>query len=435
VNNTVDSDSNQNVKKPLSDLCNDYFVPLCALSTSDALTGGEWKQLELHLAICSSCREIKAQYDAIIATTLPAMAAEHPQPDDPTPVPWSVEQAEESLMQRIERENISPDKTTQSLAPSSRWRLPWPYAGAAIFIVVAGSSGYYLGLLHGRSMLPTSSQVMTHPDVDQTARGAIRAASRRAAANDDHHTTVEVMNLRRRLRASLAGTAILEGQMRLLQGQLAEQAADFESNSRSRANLETQLSLAHATAKGLRDKLDLAMAQVPHDVVQSQSLQEQINDLSASVQQKDREIAQREELLQHDRDIRNLISARDLYIAEVYDVAKSGKTQKAFGRVFYTKGKSLVFYAYDLDQQPGVKLASTFQAWGRKGFDQPRDINLGIFYQDDQYKKRWVLKSDDPVTLSQIDAVFVTVEPHGESAKPSGKPLLFTYLRLSPNHP
>jgi hypothetical protein len=116
-------------------------------------------------------------------------------------------------------------------------------------------------------------------------------------------------------------------------------------------------------------------------------------------------------------------------------VAKTGKTQKPFGRVFYTKGKSLIFYAYDLDQQPGVKLASTFQAWGRKGIDQQQDINLGIFYQDDQNKKRWILKSNDPVTLTQIDAVFVTVEPNGESSKPSGKPLLFTYLRLTPNHP
>jgi len=150
---------------------------------------------------------------------------------------------------------------------------------------------------------------------------------------------------------------------------------------------------------------------------------------------KDQQLSKHEEMLEHDRDIRNLIGARDLYIAEIYDVAKTGKTQKPFGRVFYTKGKSLVFYAYDLDQQPGVKLASTFQAWGRKGIDQQHDINLGIFYQDDQSKKRWILKSNDPTTLAQIDAVFVTVEPPGESSKPSGKPLLFTYLRLTPNHP
>jgi hypothetical protein len=31
--------------------------------------------------------------------------------------------------------------------------------------------------------------------------------------------------------------------------------------------------------------------------------------------------------------------------------------------------------------------------------------------------------------------VFVTVEPNGGSQRPSGKPLLFAYLRIHPNHP
>jgi hypothetical protein len=45
------------------------------------------------------------------------------------------------------------------------------------------------------------------------------------------------------------------------------------------------------------------------------------------------------------------------------------------------------------------------------------------------------LKCDDPKTLAQIDAVFVTVEPNGGSHKPSSKPLLFAYLKVNPNHP
>jgi hypothetical protein len=45
-----------------------------------------------------------------------------------------------------------------------------------------------------------------------------------------------------------------------------------------------------------------------------------------------------------------------------------------------------------------------------------------------------VLKANDPKSLDDIDAVFVTVEPSGGSHHPSGKPLLFAYLRVSPNH-
>jgi hypothetical protein len=103
--------------------------------------------------------------------------------------------------------------------------------------------------------------------------------------------------------------------------------------------------------------------------------------------------------------------------------------------VFYTKGKSLIFYAYDLDQQVGAKSASSFQAWGRRGPDRQQALNLGVFYADSSSKKRWVLRFDDPKALEQIDAVFVTVEPNGGSHKPSAKSLLFTYLRLDPNHP
>jgi hypothetical protein len=146
-------------------------------------------------------------------------------------------------------------------------------------------------------------------------------------------------------------------------------------------------------------------------------------------------IAEERELLDRDRDVRNLISARNLYIAEIYDVAQTGDTQRPFGRVFYTKDKSLIFYGYDLDQQPGVKKAAAFQAWGGRGADRQHAVSLGLLFKDDANQKRWVLKFNDAKTISQIDAVFVTVEPEGGSAKPSGKPLLFTYLRLDPNHP
>ena len=55
------------------------------------------------------------------------------------------------------------------------------------------------------------------------------------------------------------------------------------------------------------------------------------------------------------------------------------RRKRPTGRVFYTKGKSLIFYAYDLDQEPGVKNASTFQAWGRRGPDREQALNLGNF--------------------------------------------------------
>ena len=79
--------------------------------------------------------------------------------------------------------------------------------------------------------------------------------------------------------------------------------------------------------------------------------------------------------------------------------------------------------------------ASTFEAWGRRGPDWKQAYKLGVFYEDNASKRRWVAKSTDKKTLDQIDAVFVTVEPNGGSQQPTGKPLLFAYLKVTPNHP
>jgi hypothetical protein len=232
-----------------------------------------------------------------------------------------------------------------------------------------------------------------------------------------------------------AEIAQLKAEQSRLEQAKSDTEADRNHSDQQRANLAKQLELAQANLQVTQQKLDAVTAQATQDAARVVSLEQKINDLTSSMHDQGRELAREQDLLDHDRDIRELMGSRDLYIAEVYDVAKTGDTQKPFGRVFYTKGKSLIFYAYDLDQQPGLKTASTFQAWGRRGPDRDHAVNLGVFYQDNANKKRWVLKSDNPKTLAEIDAVFVTVEPNGGSSHPSSKPLLFTYLRVEPNHP
>jgi hypothetical protein len=106
--------------------------------------------------------------------------------------------------------------------------------------------------------------------------------------------------------------------------------------------------------------------------------------------------------------------------------------KKPFGRIFYTKDHSLVFYGYDLDKQAGLKQAVAFQGWGSG--DDKKEVSLGLFYQDDK-NKRWVLQFNDTKTLARLNMVFVTAEPQGGSAKPTGKPLLLAYLQVQPNHP
>jgi hypothetical protein len=215
------------------------------------------------------------------------------------------------------------------------------------------------------------------------------------------------------------------------------QSSDAEKQeiTQERGNLSQKYDALEASLQKTQTELDSIRLQRSQDGERSASLQAQIKDLTGELRDRESALNRADELLEHDRDIRDLMGARDLYIAEVYDVARDGATQKTYGRVFYTKGKSLVFYAYDLDQQGGMKNANTFKAWGRRGPDNAQALDLGVFFEDSAAKKRWVLKFDDPQKLAEIDAIFVTVEPNGGSHKPSGKPLLFAYLKIDSNHP
>jgi hypothetical protein len=408
---------------------------VCALSTSETLTVEEWKELQEHLAVCAECRKLKRQYEALVTHTIPELAldsepAETGREHDPLP-PVSAEYA---LLQRLDAEE-DPDTAQPSAPPLSiykwgRWRR---WGAAAALVIATCATGYWAGLHEGKSPdRGAQSAAVAKSDQSTPSHPQIRPAPppTGSVSSRDNASVLEA-----ELRATQLEAAKLREQKEQLEARLSQQGADLDRGAEKRAELDKKLAATQTSLQALENKLDLATQQNGQETAQFVEQQSHISELSASLRERNQKIAQDEQLLEHDRDIRNLMGARDLYIAEIYDVAKNGDTQKPFGRIFYTKGKSLVFYAYDLDQQRGVKRASTFQAWGRTGSDTKHDRNLGIFYQDDINKQRWILKSNDARTLSQIDAVFVTVEPNGESAKPSGKPLLFTYLRMTPNHP
>jgi anti-sigma-K factor RskA len=126
------------------------------------------------------------------------------------------------------------------------------------------------------------------------------------------------------------------------------------------------------------------------------------------------------------------MGARDLHIIDVHDMDARGEA-RPFGRIFLTEGKRLIFYAYDLDSTKAKN--ASFQAWGQSTDGGRKAVSLGILYLDDQKQSRWALKVEDPNLLSEIDSLFVTVEPHGGTEKPTGKKLMYAFLRNPINHP
>jgi hypothetical protein len=411
------------------------FLSLCALSTTGELTVEEWTRLNAHLAQCEECRHAKQEYERVVATTIPALGAESTYESDAGSPPgaWSIEQAEADLMDALLEEPSPVKENPRSEPKSIPWKHPRLLAIAALILATCSTAAYQIGILQSRK--PEVADVRTAAPVAKApARVEPPAPVPMPAPEKTSPEAEELDRLRNEARLNQSELTKLKDQQSQLEDELAKATEALRQTQQDRTDLSQQLAQAQANAQSLQAKLSQVGDRTSLDTEQALAANKQVEDLRASVEAKDKEIAQDQELLQHDRDIRNLISARNVYMAEIYDVAKTGDTQKPFGRVFYTKDKSLVFYGYDLDQQHGFKKASTFQAWGR-GVDQQHAISLGLLYLDDANQKRWVLKFNNAKTISQIDAVFVTVEPEGGSTKPSGKPLLFTSLRIDPNHP
>jgi hypothetical protein len=448
----------------------DEFLELCALATTEWLSVEERRRLDEHLARCLDCREALRQYQALVANGIPD-AAFHAAPDDGqgSDPAWSIDEAEASLFARLDRERghegvreagrepgrnraapahsadwkaAAPPAPLAPLArsassPDALWRhMWWQFAAGLVLAAALGFSVYLTGIRRGAEMARlTAPPVATRADSVGARTAEAAASAEQQEAADLRRRNAELAVLRNRIAKQSARLAHLGAERAGIEGSLGRAEADQRSLEQARDDLAQQLAAAQAEVRQVRQQLEMDAAHDAADDIRVAALRRQVGELNAGAQQMDQELAREEELLDHDRDIRQLMSSRNLYIAEVYDVARNGRTQKPFGRVFYTKGKSLIFYAYDLDQQPGLRESSTFQAWGRRGPDEAHAVSLGIFYVDRAAQRCWVLKADNPKALADIDAVFVTVEPPGGSSHPSSKPLLFAYLRIEPNHP
>ena len=450
----VDNGSSGEVWPVSASESHNEFLELCALTTTDLLTSEERSRLNKHLPDCPECREALAQFQALANAGLPAAAAASADSRQAEKCSdgWSAEEAEAALFARLdhdEEREVPEEELAESSSRSAGlddlpempagqidplWQqIWWHYAAAAVLIAVLIFSVYRAGLRRGSDMalsgIPTSRPASrlaldTHPGSTTPPLQQATAATRDGAGEQQ---------MRREMRRKETELGELESRAAKLDQNLEASETERLQLEQKVTDLGRQLAASQTALEGARGRLDVTASQNASGTVRMLALEKQVEELKTSLSERDQEIAREQELLSHDEDIRELMGSRDLYIAEVYDVAKNGHTQKPFGRVFYTKGKSLIFYAYDLDQQPGIRAADTFQAWGLRGPDQA--VNLGILYVDNAAGKRWVLKADNPRTIKDIDAVFVTIEPHGGSQKPTGKRLLFAYLKVEPNHP
>jgi hypothetical protein len=424
------------------------FVELCAFSTSGPLTETEASELRIHLLECRECREAMAEFCFVAidgASLLVPADAEIISENASEQQHWRQENAKRVLLARIaaecsaERKPDSPPRYLGSV-PSATGilaALSWQQklqCGATLVVVLSllAVGGYRFGKVPIRERAP----------VGQAVEMQRQLLSERSALEEQLKSrSVSIGELSRELEFRTGTIRELKRQLSDVQSlgknhesEMSSALAQNTAITSERDSLLSKLKDAETSRSSLQAELDALRSERRGDLLRVSSLEMHIDQLNGRLKETQDTVAQQQDFLVSDRDIRELMGARNLYITDVMDVDKNGHTKKPFGRIFYTKGKSLVFYAFDLEQQRGLQNAA-FQLWGQRGSDRNGSLNMGIFYLDNEANRRWVLKFDDPEKLAQINAVFVTVEPNGGSQKPAGKQLLYASLRTLPNHP
>ena len=418
------------------------FEQLCALAATGDLTAEEFVRLRQHLHECSMCRDAYSEFHGLIYDGLAKLA--------PPPRPsWFAGRfgLKARLLDRIRREGIEVPRST----PAEFKRVLIPAAMTA-GIFISAFAGYSWRGMHIPA--PPPPEAGSKPSDGELAaltrrvgdlEQQLAAARSFAAPPPDPQPTADVA--RKRELTDEISALRHDYQTALQAKQRLEDSAAALSLQIER--LSTELRAAHAESAGLKEKVretEVLLARAQQDleplriargtdtriIAQQQA---RLEELAARVREQSETVQREQELLAAGKDIRDLMSARNLRIVDVQDVGAPGTKRSIPGRIFYTQGKSLIFYAYDLQNRGNLEKVS-FQVWGKRdGRSQPAR-SLGILYVDDAAQKRWVMKFEDPDVLAQIDQVFVTAEPRGGSSRPTGKQLLSAaFLNDQANHP
>jgi predicted RNase H-like nuclease (RuvC/YqgF family) len=155
----------------------------------------------------------------------------------------------------------------------------------------------------------------------------------------------------------------LEVHSREIEAAVSKAEKELKTVSERRDGLMVQLRQAEQSYRDLQAELVSLRAEHERALLNTAALQSKVDDLAAANRDQERRLDDDERFLASDRDIRELMGARKLYITDVFDVDSGSRTRKPYGRVFYTQNKSLISYAFDLDHQAGVRTPA-FSRWG-----------------------------------------------------------------------
>ena len=408
-----------------------HYEELAALAAGGYLGDEELSEFQRHAESCAQCQSGVAQFGEVVHFGLPlvqsrlrrgiSMITDRPNPG-----------AIERFLKRASAEGIE-------FSPDVRKRNSFPKLNLSFAAGVAVFAALLFGLLYG-SHVPGH----TAPQRDQQNAAQVQQqleqlrrqnSSLDATVSRLQQTLVEQQHESEGLRAQLtaqnaAATSARSNNEQALSAatlSASHDAQSLEEAEAQRKKLEKQLADAGAELARLNQARTSDQAELVAEQVQINQLSEQLKTATTNIDM-DRQLAAA------GKDVRDLMGARQLHVVDVRDTDPNGKAGKAFGRVFLTEGKSLIFYAFDLTDAKKINAKQTFQVWGQQEGKTGSVRSLGFLYVDDKAQRRWALKTEDAAAVNEIDSVFVTVEPEGGAKKPSSQRLLYAYLGEA-NHP
>jgi hypothetical protein len=430
---------------------------MCTLAVTGQLGGAQMCELDEHIAGCESCRKYLESIAQVSVQTMPLLAEKHgpaskigpPQGirerflarlaseangDEngpglrPFPTP-----GQRTVKILAEEEQLSP-QAPKSVFPLPLWR-SLAVVTACMFVAVAA---YYAGTR--KTALPSPQLTQARPAVSPTP--PTRKISAKPIDSDrvnelerqKSELETKLVNMKQELATAETERQALSNELAAAKEKLATLATQTVNGStHASPAIAQQADEQVSTLQGQVGRLSQRLAESEVDL----GIQKQTSDeLSARLDATAADLQRERDLKSAKSEMGELVAARNLHIVDVYDADPNGKRQRSFGRVFYIEGKSLVFYAYDLEDSRQFKASVIFHVWGGRAGVKEATHSLGILRKDDASQNRWAMTFDDPNVLAQINSVFVTAESAKKhSDEPHGKKVLYAYFGSPANHP
>ena len=419
----------------------EYFEELSAAASVGEASGAELAELKEHMAGCPSCRTAYSDFLQLSSVrTANGMSKAAVSGDEAI---GYIDSAlfRKKFLKRAEAEGVvfsHPQEqkdlpVTRRQTLKTRWGLAFALPLAASCLVIAGLAGgyYWKAREIGHSTPTDSGAAIVSTVADHSPSGSDAEEIARLEA-ENQKLSSQIVALKASVTEQTKTALDVQQSAATSEKERGALANELKQREARITELEGQISKSQVELASVKTQVDTEKGN--ENALASERMR--VRELSDQLAEQTAALNRERDLLTADRDIRELMAARNLHIADVFDTDVKGKTRPALGRIFFTEGKSLIFYAYDLNDNRVQNAGYNYRVWGKKeGRGQPAK-SLGIFYSDDKQQKRWMFKYDDPKVLSEIDSVFVTVEPPGKNpAAPKGDKLLYAYLRNQANHP